>query len=64
MRKSRLSKSKQGRLIDYFVVGTKARCAASLVDINFKTAIYYYHRLRILIFLATENESTFPVRLR
>jgi transposase-like protein len=30
-----------------------------LVGINFKTAAYYYHRLRMLICLATENESAF-----
>jgi transposase len=59
MRKSRLSKSKQDRLIEHFVAVTTARCAAGLVGINFKTAAYYYHHLRMLIFLATENESTF-----
>ncbi|MDP6109791.1 MAG: IS1595 family transposase, partial [Rhodospirillales bacterium] len=30
MRKSRLSSYKQGRLIEYFISGTTARCAASL----------------------------------
>ena len=59
MRKSRLSKGKQDRLMEHFVAGTTARCAAGLVGINFKTAAYYYHRLRVLICLATENESTF-----
>jgi transposase len=59
MRKSRLNKVKQDRLIVHFVAGTTARFAAGLVDINFKTAVYYYHRLRMLICLGTENESVF-----
>jgi transposase len=59
MRKSRLSKAKQDRLLEHFVAGTTARCAGGLVGINFKTAAYYYHRLRLLIFLATENETAF-----
>jgi transposase len=46
MRKSRLSRYKQERLIEHFVSGTTARCAAALVGVNFKTAAYYYHRLR------------------
>ena len=52
MRKSRLSKGKQDRLIEHFVSGTTARCSPGLVGINFKTAAYYYHRLCMLIFLA------------
>ena len=59
MRKSRLSKSRQDRLMEHFVAGTTARCAAGLVDVNFKTAAFYYHRLRMLICLARENESAF-----
>ena len=59
MRKSRLSKSKQDRLIEHFVAGTTARCAADLVGVNFKTAAYYYHRLREIICLATEEETPF-----
>ncbi|WP_339864946.1 IS1595 family transposase [Paremcibacter congregatus] len=49
MRKSRLSQFKQQRLIEHFVAGTTARCAASLVGVNFKTSAYYYRRLRELI---------------
>ena len=45
--------------MDHFVAGTTARCAAGLVDVNFKTAAFYYHRLRMLICLATENEPAF-----
>ncbi|MBU4191089.1 MAG: IS1595 family transposase, partial [Pseudodesulfovibrio sp.] len=33
MRKSRLSKDKQLRLIEHFVAGTTARCAADLVGV-------------------------------
>jgi len=49
MRKSRLSTKKQYKLIEHFVAGTTARCAADLVDVNRKTAAYYYHRLREII---------------
>jgi len=59
MRKSRLSQSKQERLIEHFVAGTTARCAADLVGVNFKTAAYFYHRLREIICLATEEETPF-----
>ena len=45
--------------MQHFVAGTTARCAAGLVDVNFKTATFYYHRLHMLICLATENESAF-----
>ena len=46
MRKNRLSKLKQDKLIEHFVAGTTARCAASLVCVIFKTAAYYFRRLR------------------
>ena len=59
MRKSRLSQSKQARLIEHFVAGTTARCAADLVGVNFKTAAYFYHRLREIICLATEEDTPF-----
>jgi len=49
MRKSRLSKKIQDRLIEHFVAGTTARCAAELIGVNRKTAAYYYQRLRVLI---------------
>ena len=56
MRKSRLSNYKQDRLIEHFVAGTTARCAASLVGVNRKTAAYYYLRLREIIALKLEQE--------
>jgi len=57
MRKSRLSKDKQVRLMEHFVAGTTARTAASLVGVNKSTAAYYYHRLRELVFRAVEDDS-------
>ncbi len=59
MRKSRLSKEKQQRLMEHFVAGTAARCAAKLIGVNFKTAAYYFHRLREIIYRATEDEAPF-----
>ncbi len=50
MRKSRLSQHKQSELIKLFVAGSTARTAAALVDVNKKTATYYFQRLRQLIF--------------
>ena len=44
MRKSRLSKLKQDRLMVHFVAGTTARCAASLVNVNRNTSAYYFHQ--------------------
>ena len=55
MRKSRLSKYKQGRLIELFVAGTTARTAASLVGVNKTTASYYFQRLRQLIYDRSEH---------
>ena len=49
MRKSRLSASKQRKLLEHFVAGTTARCAADLAGVNVKTATYYFHRLRQII---------------
>lgn len=48
-RKSRLSWYKQERLIEHFVSGTTARCAANLIGVNKNTSSYYFHRLRELI---------------
>jgi len=49
MRKSRLSQHKQDRLLEHFVSGTTAKCAASLIGVNVKTSAYYFHRLREII---------------
>ena len=50
MRKSRLSRYKQNKLIELFVTGVTARTAAELVGVNKNTAAYYFHRLRLLIY--------------
>ena len=59
MRKSRLSQSKQQRLIELFISGSTARTAAALVDVNRNTAAYYFHRLRQLVYQAVEDETLF-----
>ena len=59
MRKSRLSRYKQERLIEHFVAGTTARTAAALVGVNKSTAAYYFHRLRQLIYEAEEEHTPF-----
>ena len=56
MRKSRLSPSKQARLIEYFVSGTTARTAAALVGVNKSTAAYDFLRLRMIITQALAEE--------
>ena len=57
MKKSRLSWYKQERLIEHFVSGTTARCAAEIISVNRKTAAYYFHRLRELISYHSEQEE-------
>ncbi len=57
MRKSRLSRVKQNKLIEHFVAGTTVRCAAELIGVNRKTAAYYFHRLRIIISQHLEAEA-------
>lgn len=57
MRKSRLKKHIQDKLIEHFVAGTTARCAAELIGVNRKTAGYYYHRLREIIAYQLDQES-------
>ena len=59
MRKSRLSRDKQNRLMEHFVAGATARTAGALVGANNKTAAYYFHRLREIIYQATEDEMPF-----
>jgi transposase len=59
MRKSRISRGKQERLIEHFVAGSTARTAAALVEVNKNTAAYYFQRLREVIYRATEDETPF-----
>ena len=58
MRKSRLSNSKQHKLIEHFVSGSTARTAAALIGVHLNTAAYYFHRLRPLIHKTVEDETT------
>jgi len=57
MRKSRLGWSQQRRLVEHFVAGTTARTAASLMGLNKSTAAFYFHRLRSIIALETEDRA-------
>ena len=57
MRKSRASKVKQSRLVEHFVAGTTARCAAALAGVNAKTAVYDFHRLREMTAYQLEQQS-------
>ena len=41
------------------MAGVPARTAADLVDLNRRTAIHFYHRLRIIIAQQIENEWAF-----
>ena len=59
MRKSRLSKEKQEKLMEHFVSGSTSRCASELVNVNKNTAAYFFHRLREIIYQATEEEAPF-----
>ena len=57
MRKGRLSKYNQDRLIEHFVSGSTALTAASLCSVNRKTAAFFFLRLRAIIVLKLEAES-------
>ena len=57
MRKSRMSEAKQRKLREHFVAGTTARTAARLAGVNRNTAIYYYHRLRQVIYQAIADDT-------
>jgi len=59
MRKSRISKAKQMKLVEHFVAGTTARTAAGLVRVNKTSAAYYYRRLRQLIYRAVADAAPF-----
>ena len=50
MKRSKLSKDKQLKLVEHFVAGTTARTASVLVKVNKTAASYYFLRLRELIF--------------
>ena len=56
-RRSRLSNSQQEKLIELFVAGATGRCAAGLAGVNFKTACYFFQRLRAVIARASERSA-------
>ena len=45
--------------MELFVSGATARCAAELVEVNLKTAAYYFHRLRTIIDRVSQDETPF-----
>ena len=51
-----LSWYRQARLIEHFVSGSTARCAAELVGVNKSSAAYYFHRLREIISYHIDHE--------
>ena len=59
MRRSRLSRYKQNKLIELFIAGITARTAAQLVGANKNTSAYYFHRLRLLIFHSSPHLEMF-----
>lgn len=56
MKKSRLNKHKQLKLIEFFVAETCAKTTAKILSINPKSSIYFFHRLRMIIFDSTTKE--------
>jgi transposase len=52
----KISRYKQGRLLELFVAEVTARTAADLVGLNRRTATLFYHKLREIIAWNIENE--------
>jgi len=59
IKRTKLSRKKQLKLIELFVAGTTARTAAELVEVNKNTAQLYFHKLRVLIEKNQQREITF-----
>ena len=59
MRKRRLSQHKQNKLIELLVAGVTARTASELVNANENTAVYYFHRLCLLIYPTSPHLGMF-----
>ena len=57
IRKSKISKKKQFKLVEQFVAGTTARITAELVDVNIKTAQRFFRKIRTVIAFHQENEQ-------
>ena len=56
-RRSKISWSKQERLIEHFVTGATARCASELVNLNRNTVTLYFRKLREIIVYELDKES-------
>ena len=57
MRKAEYQFAQQNRLIEHFVAGTTAKCAAELICIPRKTAAYYFQRVREITAHHIEQKS-------
>ena len=57
MRKSRLSRYKQERLIEHFIAGSTAQTAGNLCAVNRKTVAFFFLRLREIIAYEPEAEN-------
>jgi hypothetical protein len=55
--KKQIKQIKAGYIDGAFCCGYNSKMRSWLGRCNFKTAAFYYHRLRVLICLATENVS-------
>jgi transposase len=58
-RKSKISKKKQIKLVEYFVAGATARIAAILTEVNRKTAQRFFCKLRKLIIEKQDEKISF-----
>jgi transposase len=57
----KLTKSKQRKLLEFFIAEVTARTAADLMGIQANTAILFYHKLRLVIdyHLSLESHQLF-----
>lgn len=58
LRYSRITSNKRTKLLEFFVGGATARCAAEIAGVNRNTARLFFHRLRVII--AEEQEKLSP----
>src|ERR1700691_2739820 len=59
IKRCRVSKSKQLKLLELFVGEVTARTAADLAGVNYHTAHLFYHKLREIIAFRLEEEWPF-----
>jgi transposase len=57
--KSRLSKQKQRKPVEYFVVGATARSTSEILCINKNTVAFYFNKLKLLIYENAEECADF-----